>query len=370
MPRKLKKPVTSVIVVRTMEEDWAGSCPITVSMIGIAAPATPAMIIESTIDAAMIRARPQEPLHTSTPTEVVSATTTPFQKPTFVSLNTTRGHCATRISRSARPRMVTARAWAPVLPDCPATTGREGRKRGELGDGVLEESDHRRGDERGDEVDLKPGQTLAHREGDRRRRALVLAHPHHGLNADARALLLGLDHRGVADHPDQPAVEVEHRQIRQAVLFHLLSHFLASRHRIDDGSDVLDEIAHKLVMLGEREVLHVHPAGEMVVGIHHEETRPAGPAILAQPLEHLGDGAVLAEQSCPGVHRGAGGSVRLDPGASGRGLSLTIAPVWGTPSSGVDRLWSARDAAVLCPFAGRCYPSAVISLPATPASKS
>ena len=26
---------------------------------------------------------------------------------------------------------------------------------------------------------------------------------------------------------------------------------------------------------------------------------------------------------------GAGGSVRLDPGASGRGLSLTLAPVWG-----------------------------------------
>ena len=46
---------------------------------------------------------------------------------------------------------------------------------------------------------------------------------------------------------------------------------------------------------------------------------------------------------------GAGGSVRLDPGASGRGLSLTIAPVWGTPSSGVDRLWSARDAAGLAP---------------------
>ena len=44
---------------------------------------------------------------------------------------------------------------------------------------------------------------------------------------------------------------------------------------------------------------------------------------------------------------GAGGAVRLDPGASGRGLSLSLAPVWGTPSSGVDRLWSARDAAGL-----------------------
>ena len=46
---------------------------------------------------------------------------------------------------------------------------------------------------------------------------------------------------------------------------------------------------------------------------------------------------------------GAGGSVRLDPGASGRGLSLSFAPVWGTPSSGVERLWSARDAAGLAP---------------------
>ena len=46
---------------------------------------------------------------------------------------------------------------------------------------------------------------------------------------------------------------------------------------------------------------------------------------------------------------GAGGSVRLDPGASGRGLSLTLAPVWGTPSSGVERLWSVRDAAGLVP---------------------
>ena len=44
---------------------------------------------------------------------------------------------------------------------------------------------------------------------------------------------------------------------------------------------------------------------------------------------------------------GAGASVRLDPGASGRGLSLSLAPVWGTPSSGVDRLWSARDASAL-----------------------
>ena len=37
---------------------------------------------------------------------------------------------------------------------------------------------------------------------------------------------------------------------------------------------------------------------------------------------------------------GVGGSVRLDPGASGRGPSLTLAPTWGVASGGTERLWS------------------------------
>ena len=40
---------------------------------------------------------------------------------------------------------------------------------------------------------------------------------------------------------------------------------------------------------------------------------------------------------------GASGSVRVDPSASGRGLSLTLAPAWGDASSAVERLWSLRD---------------------------
>ena len=40
---------------------------------------------------------------------------------------------------------------------------------------------------------------------------------------------------------------------------------------------------------------------------------------------------------------GASGSVRVDPSASGRGLSLTLAPTWGNAASAVDRLWSLRD---------------------------
>ena len=40
----------------------------------------------------------------------------------------------------------------------------------------------------------------------------------------------------------------------------------------------------------------------------------------------------------------AGGSVRIDPGASGRGLSLTLAPAFGAASGDTERLWSLGDA--------------------------
>lgn len=48
---------------------------------------------------------------------------------------------------------------------------------------------------------------------------------------------------------------------------------------------------------------------------------------------------------------GASGSIRLDPGDRGRGLSFSLAPAYGAPSSGVDRLWSAREARGLAPGA-------------------
>ena len=46
---------------------------------------------------------------------------------------------------------------------------------------------------------------------------------------------------------------------------------------------------------------------------------------------------------------GASGSLRIEPGASGRGLSLTVAPTVGVASSGTERLWSAADARALAP---------------------
>ena len=46
---------------------------------------------------------------------------------------------------------------------------------------------------------------------------------------------------------------------------------------------------------------------------------------------------------------GVSGSVRIDPGASGRGLSLMLAPSVGNASSGTGTLWSAADARGLAP---------------------
>ena len=50
---------------------------------------------------------------------------------------------------------------------------------------------------------------------------------------------------------------------------------------------------------------------------------------------------------------GASGSIRIAPGTSGRGVSLTVAPSWGTAASGVDRLWSIQDARRLTPNGDR-----------------
>ena len=40
---------------------------------------------------------------------------------------------------------------------------------------------------------------------------------------------------------------------------------------------------------------------------------------------------------------GVSGLVRLDPGASGRGLSLSVQPAWGRTAGGVQRLWETGD---------------------------
>ena len=58
---------------------------------------------------------------------------------------------------------------------------------------------------------------------------------------------------------------------------------------------------------------------------------------------------LLAHQAQRYEEWGASGAIRLDPGASGRGLSLSIAPTLGAASGGVERLWSMHHARGLVP---------------------
>ena len=56
---------------------------------------------------------------------------------------------------------------------------------------------------------------------------------------------------------------------------------------------------------------------------------------------------LLAHEDTDYREWGASASVRIDPGAAGRGLSLTLTPAWGADTGGAERLWSARDARAL-----------------------
>ena len=55
--------------------------------------------------------------------------------------------------------------------------------------------------------------------------------------------------------------------------------------------------------------------------------------------------ALLAHEDAAYDEWGAWGTVRVDPGATGRGLSLTLAPTWGAAQSGLDGLWARQTMA-------------------------
>lgn len=94
MPRKLKKPATSVTVVNMMEEDCAGSWPSLFNKRGIAAPAIPAIAMDSIIAMPITAVSPNDLLQTKTASEVVTETANPLMTATSVSFATTRCQCA------------------------------------------------------------------------------------------------------------------------------------------------------------------------------------------------------------------------------------------------------------------------------------
>ena len=51
------------------------------------------------------------------------------------------------------------------------------------------------------------------------------------------------------------------------------------------------------------------------------------------------------------------GAVRVTPSASGRGLTLSIAPAWGQTGSAAERLWSGTAPEAPTPIAKRSRPT-------------
>ena len=91
-----------------------------------------------------------------------------------------------------------------------------------------------------------------------------------------------------------------------------------------------------------------HDAGDAETGTGVEVAAGLRYVDLAQGLTVEGNVRGLLTHSDEGYEEwGASGSIRLDPGVSGRGVSLSIGPVWGAASGGVDQLWAAGSPAGL-----------------------
>ena len=118
----------------------------------------------------------------------------------------------------------------------------------------------------------------------------------------------------------------------------------------------------RLVLEGER-VFALSGGGTFtptfeVAARHDDGDAETGTGLeIAAGLRYLVDGMTIEGSARTlvaheyGSHEewGVGGSIRIDPDASGRGLSLVVAPSVGATSNGVERLWSLADARSLVP---------------------
>ena len=93
-----------------------------------------------------------------------------------------------------------------------------------------------------------------------------------------------------------------------------------------------------------------HDGGDAETGTGVEVGGSLRYADAASGLSVEARGRTLIAHEASGFEEwGASASVRLDPGAEGRGLSFSLAPTLGAASNGVDRLWSLQDARGLAP---------------------
>ena len=106
------------------------------------------------------------------------------------------------------------------------------------------------------------------------------------------------------------------------------------------------------------------PSAELGLRVDGGDAETGAGLELGAGLRYLSEGisiegrvrGLVAHEDSGYEEWGASGSVRVSPGRSGRGLTLSLTPVWGNAGSQAERLWRARDASGLEPggeFAAR-----------------
>ena len=305
MPRNDMNPATSVTVVSTIVDDCAGSWPSRVSAIGMTAPATPAMTMDSTMAIQITSARPEFPLQSSTPMPVVSRDGEPVDDADAHLLEQHAEPVARRDLAQREPAHRDRERLGARVTGLPRDDRQQHGQRRELRDRRLEQPDDGRREKRRREIDLQPRQPLADRELRLRQRALLAAGAHHHLDVDRRGFLEGLQQRFVANDADQAAVDVDDGQHVELEVAQLLRDFVAiveRRHgRARRAADLLQHVRR----LGDHEVVDVDDAGEAPFRVDDEELAQILRLALPQLLERDGGGLLAAEARDARIHDAA-----------------------------------------------------------------
>ena len=113
----------------------------------------------------------------------------------------------------------------------------------------------------------------------------------------------------------------------------------AGRHRLMVEGNHTRRLASGALVTPSLEVGMRNDVGDGETGSGIEAGGGIGYADEATGLTVEGRARTLVGQGGDYEEWGVSGLVRLDPGAAGRGLALSVRPAWGQAASGVDRLW-------------------------------
>ena len=139
---------------------------------------------------------------------------------------------------------MTACAWAPVLPD-----------RRETRNSAFEQTDYRRGQERGNQVDVQPRKPAAYTDPGRGEGAFFARAADHLLQVGDRILLSSVEQTRLPDDAYDTALEVHDRQARQLILIEKLDDFFSRSHGFDEHRARAFQLTERLVWQSADDVL-------------------------------------------------------------------------------------------------------------------